>query len=53
MNAQYQFHGGWKGLVLQLLYLVKLPLEDVALTPKQTYNKVDMHHLDLIINYTF
>ncbi len=53
VNAQYQFHGGWKGLVLQLLYLVKLPLEDVALTPKQTYNKVDMHHLDLIINYTF
>ncbi|MCC7502263.1 MAG: OprD family outer membrane porin [Flavobacteriales bacterium] len=53
VNAQYQFQGGWKGLVIQLLYLVKLPLEDVALTPKQTYNRVDMHHLDLIINYTF
>lgn len=52
VNAQYQFRGGWKSLAAQLLVLVKLPLEN-DLTEKQSINKVDMLHADLIINYVF
>lgn len=52
VNAQYQFKGGWQGLAVQALVLAKLPLED-DLTPKQSINKVDMLHADLIINYVF
>lgn len=53
INTQYQFRGGWKGLALQLLVLGKLPLEAGPYTEKQVYNKVDMLHADLIVNYVF
>ena len=53
INAQYQFKGPWKGLAVQLIYLVKLPLYSDALTPQQTFNKVNMQHANLIINYAF
>ncbi|MEO8590239.1 MAG: hypothetical protein ABI432_12775 [Flavobacteriales bacterium] len=53
INTQYQFRGGWKGLALQLLMLGKMAMEDSALTEKQSFNKVDMLHADLIINYMF
>lgn len=52
VNAQYRFADGWKGLAVQLLALVKLPV-DPSLTEKQAINKVDMLHADLIINYVF
>lgn len=52
VNAQYQFKGHWKGLAAQLLVLAKLPLDE-ELTEKQSINKVDMLHADLIINYVF
>lgn len=53
VNAQYQFTGGWQGLALQMLVLAKLPYGDEAVTAKQAFNKVDMLHADLIINYIF
>jgi hypothetical protein len=53
LNTQYQFSGGWKGMAVQLLYLYKTPLYDQALTERQAFNKVDMHHVNLIINYAF
>lgn len=53
INAQYQFKGGWKGLTAQALLLGKLPLNEPSLTEKQSFNKVDMLHADLIINYVF
>ena len=53
VNAQYQFKGGWKGLAAQVLVLAKLPLDKDVLTDKQSINKVDMAHADLIINYVF
>ena len=53
VNAQYRFSGGWQGLAVQVIYLVKLPLTDDALTAGQTFNKVDMHHGNVIINYAF
>ena len=53
LNAQYRFSGGWQGLALQVIYLVKLPLGMEELTARQTFNKVDMHHGNVIINYAF
>lgn len=53
LNTQYQFGGGWKGLAVQLLYLYKMPLYAQHLSDKVAFNKVNMHHLDLIINYAF
>lgn len=53
INAQYQFKGDWKGLAVQVIYLIKLPLYEEALTPRQTFNKVDMHHGNVIFNYAF
>lgn len=52
VNAQYRFKDGWKGLAVQLLTLVKVPV-DTDLSEKQSINKVDMLHADLIINYVF
>lgn len=53
VNAQYQFKDGWKGLAVQLLVLAKLPYGDRTVTAKQAFNKVNMLHADLIINYVF
>lgn len=53
LNTQYQFQGGWKGMAVQLLYLYKMPLYDQGLTDRQAFNKVDMHHVNLIWNYAF
>ena len=52
VNAQYRFNGGWKGLAVPLLALVKLPVDE-DLTEKVAINKVDMLHADLMINYVF
>lgn len=53
LNTQYQFQGGWKGMAVQLLYLYKMPLYERSLSERQAFNKVDMHHVNLIINYAF
>ncbi len=52
-NVQYQFKGHWKGLAAQFIYLVKLPLPGTTYSTKQAVNKVDMHHVELIVNYAF
>lgn len=53
VNAQYRFSGGWQGLAVQVIYLIKLPLYSEAYSNGQVFNKVDMHHGNLIINYAF
>jgi hypothetical protein len=53
INMQYQFQGGWKGLAVQLIYLIKLPMFNESYTARQTFNKVDMQHANVIINYAF
>lgn len=53
VNAQYRFKGGWQGLAVQVIYLIKLPLYSEAYSNAQVFNKVDMHHGNLIINYAF
>lgn len=52
-NTQYQFRGEWQGLAVQYLALAKLPLDQPSITERQAFNKVDMLHMDLIINYVF
>ncbi len=53
INAQHRFGGGWQGLAIQVIYLVKLPFQMDALTARQVFNKVDMHHGNVILNYAF
>ncbi|MCW5899128.1 MAG: hypothetical protein KIT10_07635 [Flavobacteriales bacterium] len=52
-NMQHRFGGGWQGLAIQVVYLVKLPLEMEELTDRERFNKVDMHHGNIILNYAF
>jgi hypothetical protein len=53
LNMQYQFQDQWKGLAVQLIYLYKMPLYDQQLTAAQAFNRVNMHHGNLILNYAF
>lgn len=53
VNAQYRLRGEWQGLAFQYLALAKLPIDEAGLTERQAFNKVDMLHMDLIINYVF
>lgn len=53
LNMMYTFQEKWKGLAVQLLYLYKMPLYEQGLSDALVHNKVDMHHLDLIVNYAF
>lgn len=53
INAQYRFKGGWQGLAVQFIYLIKVPLSNEPYTLRQVFNKVDMQHVNLIVNYAF
>lgn len=53
INTQYQFKDAWKGLAMQLLVLGKVPIGTESLSEKQSFNKVDLLHANLIINYLF
>lgn len=53
INAQYPFKGGWQGLAVQVLQLVKLAAPNAEYTTKQAYNKVDLYHGELIVSYAF
>ncbi|HRH69766.1 MAG TPA: hypothetical protein PLB89_09695 [Flavobacteriales bacterium] len=53
INAQYQFRGAWQGLAAQFIGLAKVPITDADPTERQSFNKVNMLHIDLIINYVF
>lgn len=52
-DVRYAFHGVFDGLDLRLLYVFKWPLEREALTDAQVYNRVDMHHGSLVVDYHF
>lgn len=42
-----------EGLSIKMLYLYKLALSDTYFNPNFVFNKVNMHHMDLIIDYRF
>jgi hypothetical protein len=47
------FGGALEGLVGELLLVYKGPLEDTHGNPRFVVNKVDMFHVDFILNYNF
>ncbi|OGX88731.1 hypothetical protein BEN48_08635 [Hymenobacter glacialis] len=52
-SLSYPFRGWAKGLRGQVLYLYKASLGDTYGEARFVANKVDMHHLNLIVNYDF
>ncbi|SMB99527.1 hypothetical protein SAMN00120144_0242 [Hymenobacter roseosalivarius DSM 11622] len=52
-SLSYPFRGWAKGLRGQLLYLYKASLGDTYGEARYVVNKVDMHQLNLIVNYDF
>lgn len=52
-DVRYQFRGFLEGLNVQALYVYKLQAGDTHENPRFVINKVNMHHLNLIINYMF
>jgi len=51
--VEKQFKKRAEGLGIKFLYLYKLALSDTYNNPNFVYNKVNMHHLDLIVDYKF
>jgi hypothetical protein len=49
-DITYDFTGFLEGLKLELLYTYKLNATSVE-DPKAIINKVNMHHLNFILNY--
>lgn len=53
LNLRYELNGFFKGTSIDLLYVYKGRIGKVYNNPKYLINKVDMHHFNLIFNYTF
>jgi hypothetical protein len=51
--VEKKFDKALKGLNLKLLYLYKLVASDTYNNPNFVYNKVNMHHFELILDYRF
>ncbi|HEX4956529.1 MAG TPA: OprD family outer membrane porin [Lacibacter sp.] len=52
-DVRYQFKGFLKGTSLRLIYLYKGNLEKDLAVKRNIINKVEMHHLNFIIDYWF
>ena len=52
-DVRYQFRGFLEGLNIEALYVYKLQAGDVHENPRFVINKVNMHHVNLIVNYVF
>jgi hypothetical protein len=52
-NLKYFFQKKLKGLDVQLLLMTKLNMDDKNLPEKNIYNRVNMFHTNIIINYYF
>jgi hypothetical protein len=53
LDLRYAFQGMFQGLDLRLLYVHKWPLQREDLTSAHVYNRVDMHHASLVVDYRF
>jgi hypothetical protein len=42
-----------EGLSIKMLYLYKIATSDTYNNPNFIYNKVNMHHMDLIVDFKF
>lgn len=52
-DVRYRFKGFLRGTTLRLIYVYKGNLEDNVTNKRTYFNKVDMHHINLIIDYWF
>lgn len=52
-DFRYQFNGFWNGLDLQLLAVSKLNAGELHNNLRYKINKVDMLHINLVLNYHF
>lgn len=52
-NLRYPLGGFFRGVYIDLLYVYKGRLGNLYNNPRYQINKVDMHHLNLILNYIF
>lgn len=52
-DIRYQFRGFLEGLNVQAIYVYKLQAGDTHENPRFVINKVNMHHMNLIVNYLF
>jgi len=51
--VQYNFSGKLHGWSIQSLYVFKTALHSSpTLEPKYIFNKIDMHHINVVLNYT-
>jgi hypothetical protein len=53
LDARYSFGGPLKGLRMQLLWVWKGRLGDMPGDDRYVINRVDMHHFNCILNYTY
>jgi len=51
VDIRYQFKGFLEGMNLQALYTYKLNAGETYEDPRYVINKVNMHHVNLILNY--
>jgi hypothetical protein len=52
-GIKYFFQNALKGLDVQLLLMVKLNMDDKNLPEKNLYNRVNLFHTNVIVNYYF
>jgi hypothetical protein len=52
-DIRYQFKGFLEGANIQALYTYKLNAGETYEDPRYVINKVNMHHVNLIVNYRF
>jgi hypothetical protein len=53
LNVKYFFQNKLKGLDIQLLFMGKVNMDDKNLAERYLYNRVNMFHTNVIINYYF
>jgi hypothetical protein len=54
VRTKYRFRGFLRGLNLEMLYSYKGNLDkDIEITPANYHNKVDMHHVSVVMDYHF
>jgi hypothetical protein len=51
-DLRFYFKGKWKGLSTQLLYVMKRALANTYNDPRLIFNKVNMSHLSVVVDYS-
>ncbi len=52
LELNFEPQGKWKGMTLSLIYVLKNQIDESKLADKFEINKVNMSHINVILNYT-